>query len=214
MYTLYWEYMAGSIVVQATLELLDADYRMRYVDMEASEHLSPDFLKLNPAGRIPALDLPNGTTIGETAAIVTILGESHPEEPVAPQPGEPDRAAFLYWLNVMSTAGYVTSSRVGHPERFARDDTAITQVKEQADRDFAGFFRLMNKTIAGDVFFLERGLTALDFYLTMLSEWISDREALLRGLPRLRDLCAAVRETPAYRTALVTHRIPSLDATG
>jgi len=50
MFTLYWEYMAGSIVVQATLEALDADYRMQYVDMGAEEHLAPDFLQLNPAG--------------------------------------------------------------------------------------------------------------------------------------------------------------------
>lgn len=208
MYTLFWEHMAGSIVVQATLEALNADYRMRYVDMASGEHLAPRFLALNPAGRIPALSLPDGTTIGETAAIVMLLGEMHPANPLTPQPGEPDRGAFLFWLNVMATAGYVTSSRVGHPERFARDDSAIEQVKAQADKDFAAFFGLIDNNIAGNVFFLERGLTPLDFYVTMLAEWIGDREALLSGLPRLAALCAEVRETPSYRTALEAHRSP------
>lgn len=214
MYTLYWEYMAGSIVVQAMLEQLDADYRMKYVDMGAKEHLSPEFLQLNPSGRVPALGLPDGTTIGETGAIVTLLGEMHAISPVTPQPGAPDRGAFLYWLNVMTTAGYVTSSRVGHPERFARDDIAVAQIKEQADKDFAAFFELINDAITGEDFFMERGLTALDFYIAMLSEWVINRETLLERLPRLCNLCAAVRKTTAYRTALDTHRIPALDETG
>ena len=214
MFTLYWEYMAGSIVVQATLVALDADYRMHYVDMGSGEHLAPDFLRLNPAGKVPALGLPDGTTIGETAAIVTLLGEMHPNRPVTPRPGDPDRGTFLFWLNVMATAGYLTSGRVGHPERFAQDDGGVAQVKAQADKDYAAFFNLMDRSIAGDVFFLPRGLTALDFYVTMLSEWASDREVLLKSLPRLHDLCAAVGETPEYRSALETHRLPVLDPTG
>ncbi len=214
MFTLYWEHMAGSIVVQATLEELDADYRMQYVDMGAKEHLTPEFLKINPAGRIPVLGLPNGTTIGETGAIVTLLGEMHATNSVTPQPGDPDRGAFLFWLNVMTTAGYLTASRVGHPERFARDPSAIDQVKEQADRDYEAFFSSMDKAIAGNVFFLERGLTALDFYIAMLSEWVSEREALFKERPRLRNLCAAVLDTPAYGTAIETHRAPKLEAVG
>lgn len=210
MYTLYWEHMAGSIVVQATLEALDSDYRMQYVDMGAGQHLTADFLSRNPAARIPALSLHDGTTIGETGAIVTLLGEMHGDSPITPQPGDPDRGTFLFWLNVMSTAGYVTSSRVGHPERFAQDDSAIAQVKAQGDKDFAEFFNLMDRAISGNVYFLERGLTALDFYVAMLSEWVSDREPLLGELPRLRRLCSAVRETPAYRTALETHKLPTL----
>jgi glutathione S-transferase len=214
MYTLYWEYMAGSIVVQATLETIGADYRMRYVDMGADAHLSADFLKLNPAGRVPILGLPDGTAIGETAAIVTLLGELHPKHAVTPQPGDADRGAYLYWLSVMSTAGYVTSSRVGHPERFARDEDAIAQVKARADQDFAVFFALMDKVISGDPHFLARGQTALDFYLAMLAEWVSDRDALMEAHPRLCKLCDTVRSSAAYRTALETHKIPAVEAAG
>ena len=45
----------------------------------------------------------------------------------------------------------------------------------------------MNDAISGEVFFLERGLTALDFYIVMLSEWVSDREALLKRLEDAAD---------------------------
>ena len=208
MYTLYWEYMAGSIVVQATLETTGAAYQLRYVDMAAGEHHSPAFLQKNPVGRVPALGLPNGDVLGETSAIVTLLGECHPNSGVTPLPGDEDRGVFLFWLSVMATAGYVTSSRVGHPERFAADDDAVAQVKAQADIDFDVFFDVAEAGISGDPFFLNRGVTALDFYLAMLTEWSSDRDALLAARPALRDLCNAVGNLPAYTTALNTHRIP------
>jgi glutathione S-transferase len=208
MYTLYWENMAGSIVVQATLEAIGVPYQLRYVDMDSGEHLSTEFLKENPAGRVPTLGLPEGSSLGETAAIVTLLGERHPDAGVTPKPGDFDRADFLFWLNVMATAGYVTSSRVGHPERFAREDSAIAQVKEQADADFEAFFYLMEHAISGTPYFLPQGLTALDFYLAMLTEWASNREKLLAARPALERLCTAVGETPAYTAAMHTHRNP------
>ena len=212
MYRLCWEYMAGSIVVQAALERIGAPYEMRYVDMANDAHLDPDFLAINPAGRIPALGLPDGTWIGETAAILILLSEHHPQGGVAPAPGETDRPAFLFWLNVMATAGYVTSSRVGHPERFARDDAAIAQVKAQADRDFDAFFTLMDEAISGEPFFLTRGPTCLDHYVTMLAEWSSDRDALMATRPKLQALCNAVRRDPAYAAALGAHAIPERNA--
>lgn len=210
MYTLYWEYMAGSIVVQAMLEAADAEYRLRYVDMGQKAHLTPAFLEINPAGRVPVLGLADGQCIGETAAIVTVLGEAFPESALTPLPGEADRARFLYWLSVMSTAGYATSSRVGHPERFARDDSAICQVKAQADKDFDDFFDLMEEAIEGQGSFLGRGVTALDYYVVMLTEWVDDRAALLRTRPALRDLSEAVRPSKAYAHALETHAIPAV----
>ncbi|WP_294612653.1 glutathione S-transferase family protein [Roseovarius sp.] len=208
MYTLYWEYMAGSIVVQATLEAIQADYRMEYIDMGAKEHLAPEFLARNPAGRIPALDLPDGSTLGETAAIVTLLGELYPRAGLTPEPGDRDRGDFLFWLSVMSTAGYITSGRVGHPERYAQDDSAILQVKAQGDKDYAAFFDLMERQILGHPYFLPRGMTVLDFYLAMLAEWVSDRQELLASRPVLAKLCSAVRDNPAYAIALAAHAIP------
>ena len=58
MYKLHWEYMAGSIVVQAMLEELGTAYRLNYIDMGADEHKQPAYKKINPASRVPAITLP------------------------------------------------------------------------------------------------------------------------------------------------------------
>ncbi|MDF0601114.1 glutathione S-transferase N-terminal domain-containing protein [Psychromarinibacter sp. C21-152] len=67
-YTLYWEAMSGAMAVEFVLEEIQAPYTLRPVDMAAGEHRSADFLKLNPTGQIPALALPEGQIIGESAA--------------------------------------------------------------------------------------------------------------------------------------------------
>jgi len=208
MLTLYWEYLAGSIVVQALLEEIGATYQLQYVDMAADEHHSPEFLQRNPTGRVPAIGLDDGQTLGETAAIVVLLGEMHSKCRVVPKPEDKDRGAFLFWLNVMTTSGYMTASRVGHPERYAQDKDAIEQVGKKARADYDDFFDTMESAITGAPFFLPRGLTALDFYLAMLTEWHADKKALFASRPDLENLYQAVNETQAYEKTMATHALP------
>jgi glutathione S-transferase len=214
MYTLHWEYMAGSIVAQAMLEEAGASYRLAYVDMGANEHKKAAYLRINPAARVPALTMPDGSTIGETSAIVIALGEAFPRTGLTPLANEKDRGAFLFWLSVMATAGYLTVSRKAHPERYAFDPAAIAQVETQAARDLDAFFDVMEGAIAGEDAFLPSGFSALDLYLAMLTEWSEDRTALFADRPALARLCEAASGREAYLAAMETHRPSSLVATG
>ena len=206
MYELHWEYMAGSIVVQAVLEEMSVRYEMTYVDMAADEHKTQAYRRINPVGRVPAITLPGGETIGETAAIVIALGEDAPGSGLTPQPGSPDRSAFLFWLNVMATAGYMTVARHGHPERYAFEQTAIAQVEQRAAQDLSAFFDLMDAAISGANTFLASGFSALDLYLAMLTEWSDDKSELFAKRTALAELCRAVSLRPSYQSAMQTHR--------
>ena len=52
------------------------------------------------------------------------------------------------------------------------------------------------------------GMTALDFYLTMLTEWHGDKQALFVSRPKLEALGNAVSESSSYRAAMKTHALP------
>ena len=206
MYTLHWETMAGSIVAQAMLEEAGASYQLNHVDMAGDAHKRTDYLRINPIGRVPALTLPSKETIGETAAIVIALGEQFPDASLTPQPGDADRETFLFWLNVMATAGYMTVARHGHPERYAFDENAISEVEQQAAKDLETFFDTMEAAITGNDTFLASGFSALDLYLAMLTEWSADRARLFENRPAMRAVCLSVGTRPGYKTALETHR--------
>ena len=205
MYTLFWEKGSGSIVAQALLEELGVNYESRYVDMASEEHKGRDYRQQNPTGLVPALKLSSQQTIGESAAIVLHLCEQHVEGGFAPQAGDEERPEFLYWLLYMATSGYPTFARVGHPERYTKDEDAIEPVRMAAKDDVTKFFDVLESAIKGAPFFLSSGFSALDIYLSMMTEFHGDKNALFERYPKIASLYEAVANRPAYDKTITCH---------
>lgn len=209
MYTLYWERMSGAIGPQALLEEIGAPYRIAPIDMAAGEHREPAYRRINPLMRVPALALPGGTVVGETSAITLVLAERHPEAGLVPAPGDNDRPEFLFWLIGMATNGYPLFSRAWHPEQFTLDDSANETVRLVAERQLDEFFTIIENAIRGDACFMQRGFTALDIYVAMLTEWTADKHALFRKRPKLAALYGTVSSRPSYRKVMDQHSAPA-----
>jgi len=204
-YTLFWERLSGAIAPHVLLEELAIGHRLVHVDMAAGDHRQEPYRALNPVMRVPALRLPDGTVIGETSAIMLVLSEAHAGCGLVPELNDPDRPFFLFWLMSMAANGYPIFSRAWHPEQFTTDDAANESVRQRADKHLAEFFSVVNDAIEGSPYFMTRGYSALDIYLTMLTEWSADREALFKANPRIGALCRAVLERPAYRKVIGMH---------
>lgn len=91
------------------LEEAGAPYELVPHDLEAGTHKSPEFLKLNPDGKIPTLidRGPDGTAnvvVTESAAIVIHVADAVPEAGLAPAPGVPQRGTYLTWIAYAGTA--------------------------------------------------------------------------------------------------------------
>ena len=205
MYSLFWEKGSGSIVVQAVLEEMGIPYERRYVDMQAGEHRGDVYLAENPTGLVPALKLPDGRTIGESAAIVLHLGEQGGERRVVPPGGDVERPDFLYWLLYLATTGYTMYGRFAHPERYTTDQDALEPVCAAARNDIIDCFDVLDAAVAGDPFFLPSGFGALDIYITMLAGWHPDRGALFDRNPKIAALCNAVETRPSYQRVMAAH---------
>lgn len=79
-----------------------ADYEIVYIDLEKREHKAPEFLDINPAGKLPAL-VDDDSRIFESAAICLYLGDKFPEANLAPKIDAPERGRYLS-LMVYSTS--------------------------------------------------------------------------------------------------------------
>ena len=135
MYVLHWERMSGAIAPQALMDEMGVAYRKVPVDMAAQAHKSAAYRSLCPTMRVPALETPQGEVLGESGAIVLLLGERYPESEMVPAPGDPDRARFLFWLFYMASVGYPTFSRAWHPEQFTLESAAEASIKAVAESD-------------------------------------------------------------------------------
>src|SRR6476660_4344981 len=72
-----------SLRVRWTLQELGVPFESVIVNLTAGEHLSPEFLKINPAAKLPVL-IDGDNVITESVAIVLYLAEKYPEKKLAP----------------------------------------------------------------------------------------------------------------------------------
>ena len=99
---LYYNPRSRAAIAKWMLDECDADYEIVDIDLEKREHKAPEFLKINPAGKLPAL-VDGDSRIFETAAICLYLGDRFPDANLAPRIGAPERGRYLS-LVVYSTS--------------------------------------------------------------------------------------------------------------
>jgi glutathione S-transferase len=79
------------------LEEAGAPYRIVPIDFAKGENRTPDFLAINPMGKLPTI-VHRGTVVTETAAIIAYVADAFPAAGLAPPPGDPLRGAYYRWL--------------------------------------------------------------------------------------------------------------------
>ena len=84
------------------LEEIGAPYEFIEVDLKRGEHREPEFLGLNPAGKVPVLD-DGGTIVTESAAICMHLADRHPDSGLLPPLGTPERTECYRWTSFILT---------------------------------------------------------------------------------------------------------------
>jgi glutathione S-transferase len=95
--TLYHASPSRSSVVLWMLEELGQPYDVKLIRLSQGENLKPDYLAINPMGKVPALDH-RGTVITEVAAICTYLADEFPQAKLNIPVGTPQRGLYLKWL--------------------------------------------------------------------------------------------------------------------
>ena len=206
MYKLYWAQMSGAIAPQALLEEIGADYEKIVIDMDKMEHRTPEFLAVNPWAQIPALVLPDGTLMTESAAMVLHLADRHPEAKLAPPAGSAESARFLRWLLFMASTLYVTDMRLYHAEQFTSDSTGLDGVLASALADMDRSFAVLDEALNPGPYLLGETFSAADIYLWMLSCWHPEPAKMLAKNPRVKQLSELVQVRPAIARVWDEHK--------
>jgi glutathione S-transferase len=97
MLTLYHNPQSRSTTVHFMLHELGEPFEIVPIELKAGEHKKPEFLKINPMGKIPVLR-DGDVIVTETPAILTYLADKYPKAGLAPAIDSPDRGAYLRWL--------------------------------------------------------------------------------------------------------------------
>ena len=208
MYKLFWSKSAGSMTPEVLLEEIGAEYEKVSVDLEREENRSAEFLAVNPLGQIPALVLPDGTLMTESAALVLHICDRHPEAKLAPPAGSPESARFQRWLVYMATTIYNSDLRLYHADRMTTDAAGTAGIEASARADMDRYFAILNDALDPGPYLLGEGFSAADVYLWMLAKWHPDEKQLFADNPRIAKLAGLVEARPAAAKVWAENREP------
>jgi len=193
---LYGSQSTASLVVHWLLVELGIEHELRLLDFDKREQKSPEYLAINPAGRVPTL-LIDGQVLTESAAIAMHLADLHPEAGLAPAPGTPARGDYYRWMCFCIYTLMPAYRAWFYPHEPAGEAHAAA-VKEQARRQLeSAWQQVADHLQAGGPYMLGVRPTAVDFMLTMLMRWSRNMPRPSDGWPVLAAHARRMKDRPA-----------------
>ena len=208
MYQLYYYPGNANLAPHILLEEIGADYELVLVDRNKNQQKSPEYLKLNPTGRIPVL-VDGGLVLYETAAICLHLADRHVSAELAPALGSNERAEFYKWLVYLTNTVQAELLLYFYPERLADDAAAAAQIKTHAEKRVGEMLDLIEAALAAGTgpFLLGTHYRAVDPYLLMLCRWTRAMHHPARNRRHLARFLETVMARPATQRAFAAEGI-------
>jgi glutathione S-transferase len=196
-YRLFYAPTTASFCVHWMLIELGAPFETALVDFDAGAQKDPEYLRLNPQGRVPTL-VADGEAYGESAAVLMLLAERHPDAGFAPRPGEAGRARWLetmiFLANNLSPAfrDWFYAGKDGDPTG-AEAVKALAKAKIEAVWD-----RLDGMLADGRPYLLGDQATTVDFLAVMLMRWSRNMERPATSWPHIARYVERMRARPGF----------------
>lgn len=195
-FVLWGEPGSGSFMVEAVLAMAGADVELVDISLQAHAQRGSDYLALNPAGRIPALRLPEGVLLTESVAILLHLAERFPALALLPPAASVERAKTLRAMLFAATELYPAVTRSDYPERLTADGRDVEVLREQAGMDLHERLRVAERELVTGPWVLGEVFSLADIYLACLSRWVGDATWRSRQTPKVEAVAAAVAALP------------------
>ncbi|MFO6425067.1 glutathione S-transferase family protein [Motilimonas sp. KMU-193] len=170
MYKLYYAPNNASLAAHFILHHVQADYELVLVDKKSQGQKSAEYLRLNPAGRIPTLVI-GEQAIFESSAICIYLCEQFPEAALLPALGDPRRPLFFQWQAYLNNTLQTALMARYYPLRHTQDGAGVGAVVAAQDKLIGESLAVLNQQLAQHTYLLGEQLSACDYFLFMLAGW-------------------------------------------
>lgn len=200
MLTLYYTPKTCALATHIALIDAGADYTLRRIDFSKGEQRAPDFLSVNPKGRVPALATPQGI-LTETPALLTYIAQTFPQANLAPT--DPFALARLQSFNAfLSSTLHVAHAHGPRGNRWTDDPAAQAALKAYVPTSVTAAFKLVEDTMLEGPFVMGDTYTIADPYLYTMSTWIEGDQVDTAQIPRVMAHRQMMSERPSVIRAL------------
>jgi glutathione S-transferase len=190
-----------SLASHIALEDAAANYAISRVDFATNQQRSPDYLAVNPKGRVPALVTERGI-LTETPAMLAFIAQSFPRAGLAPLDD-----AFLF-AQVQAFNSYLCSTlHVAHSHRmrgnrWADDPSAIAAMQRKVPESVGACYELIEHKMFGAPWVMGDRYTICDPYLFTMAQWLEGDGVDPSRFPKVIDHRRRMSERPQVRKAV------------
>lgn len=182
MLKLYYAPGTISIAVAITLEEAGLPYEAVKVDFKSAQQTLPDYLSINPKGRVPALMLQDGTVLTETGALLEYIASISPAAqltPADPALAAHMRSAMYYLASTM----HVAHAHKMRGSRWATQQSSFDDMAAMVPQTMAACATYVETQLLRGTSVLKQGFSIADPYLFVVCSWLEGDGVNLTDYP-------------------------------
>jgi glutathione S-transferase len=200
MLTLFYTPKTCALATHIALIDAGADYTLKRVDFAKGEQRAPEFLAVNPKGRVPALVTAQGI-LTETPAVLTYLAQTFAQAALAPT--DPFALARLQAFTAfLSSTLHVAHAHGPRGNRWTDDPAALAALKAYMPTAVTAAFKLVEDSMLQGPFVMGDTYTIADPYLFTMATWIEGDQVDTTQIPRVMAHRAMMSKRPSVVRAL------------
>ena len=201
MLKLYYAPHTCALASHIALEQAGADYETERVDFASNGQRTPEYLAINPKGRVPSLVTDRGV-LTETPAILMFICQSYPQAGLAPLDDVFALAQVLSFNSYLCSTVHVAHAHRMRGYRWADDPGAIAEMQRKAPQAVRECFALIEREMLKGPWVMGDTYGICDMYLFTLAQWLEADGVDLEKLPKVAEHRRRMSEDPVVRKVI------------
>lgn len=189
---------ACSLAPHIALEWIGKPYEAEIVARDA---LKSSYLRINPAGSVPALELDDGDVLTQNVAILEYLADSNPEAGLIGSTLR-ERAETLRWLAHINSDVHKWFAPIFGPGQYADDEAGQALVQSKAKQILRGLYEALDTHLKGREWLANDRRSIADPYLFVTLRWARGKGVDLSGLDNLARFMDRLRADAGVQAAM------------
>lgn len=205
MFKLYYAPGTCALASHIALEEAGAPYTTEKLDFKSNQQNSPEYLKVNPKGRVPAMVTERGV-LTETPAMLAFIAQSFPQAKLAPLDDAYAFAEVQAFNSYLCSTVHVAHAHKMRGARWATDEASFADMKRMIPKTVGATFALIERDMLRGPWVMGDTYTICDPYLYTLGLWLEGDSVDVSTLPKVLAHRRYMEQRPAVQKVLAEEK--------
>lgn len=201
MLKLYYAPNTCALATRIALEEAGLAYELVSIDFANSQQRTPEYLAINPKGRVPAIATERGV-ITENPALLLYIAQSAPAAKLAPLDDPFALAEMQAFTNYLCSTVHVAHAHNRRGSRWANEPSSLEDMKRKVPETMTACFDIIENGMFKGPWAMGAHYTVADPYLFTIASWLEGDGVDVTRFPKVIDHRSRMAERPAVQRAL------------